>query len=34
VLGIMNSGVMSKAMTIEQALADGQARAEAAMSAA
>jgi multiple sugar transport system substrate-binding protein len=34
VLGIMNSGVMSKAMTIDQALADGQARAEAAMSAA
>ena len=33
VLGIMNSGVMSKAMTIEQALADGQARAEAAMAA-
>jgi ABC-type glycerol-3-phosphate transport system substrate-binding protein len=31
VLGIMNSGVMSKAMTIDQALADGQARAEAAM---
>lgn len=33
VLGIMNSGVMSKAMTIEQALADGQSRAEAAMAA-
>jgi multiple sugar transport system substrate-binding protein len=31
VLGIMQSGVMSKAMTIEQALKDGQARAEAAM---
>ena len=33
VLGIMQSGVMSKAMTIDQALADGQARAEAAMAA-
>lgn len=33
VLGIMNSGLMSKAMTIDQALADGQARAEAAMAA-
>ena len=31
VLGIMQSGVMSKAMTIDQALADGQTRAEAAM---
>ena len=31
VLGIMNSGVMSKAMTIDQALAEGQSRAEAAM---
>jgi hypothetical protein len=31
ILGIMNSGVMSKAMTIDQALADGQSRAEAAM---
>jgi multiple sugar transport system substrate-binding protein len=31
VLGIMQSGVMSKAMTIDQALSDGQARAEAAM---
>ena len=33
VLGIMNSGVMSKAMTIDQALAEGQSRAEAAMAA-
>ena len=33
ILGIMNSGVMSKAMTIDQALADGQSRAEAAMAA-
>lgn len=33
VLGIMQSGLMSKAMTIDQALADGQARAEAAMAA-
>ena len=33
VLGIMQSGVMSKAMTIDQALADGQSRAEAAMAA-
>ncbi len=31
VLGIMNSGVMSRAMTIDQALAEGQSRAEAAM---
>jgi multiple sugar transport system substrate-binding protein len=31
ILGIMQSGVMSKAMTIDQALADGQTRAEAAM---
>lgn len=31
VLGVMQSGVMSKAMTIDQALADGQTRAEAAM---
>ena len=31
ILGIMNSGVMSKAMTIEQALAEGQSRAETAM---
>ena len=31
VLGIMQSGVMSKAMTIDQALTDGQSRAEAAM---
>jgi ABC-type glycerol-3-phosphate transport system substrate-binding protein len=31
VLGIMQSGVMSKAMTIEQALKEGQTRAEAAM---
>jgi maltose-binding protein MalE len=31
ILGIMQSGVMSKAMTIDQALADGQARAETAM---
>lgn len=34
VLGIMNSGLMSKAMTIDQALVEGQARAEAAMAAA
>ena len=34
VLGIMNSGLMSKAMTIDQALAEGQSRAEAAMAAA
>ena len=34
VLGIMNSGVMSKAMTVEQALTEGQSRAEAAMAAA
>lgn len=33
VLGIMNSGLMSKAMTIDQALAEGQSRAEAAMAA-
>ena len=33
ILGIMNSGVMSKAMTIDQALADGQSRAETAMAA-
>ena len=33
VLGIMNSGVMSRAMTIDQALAEGQSRAEAAMAA-
>lgn len=31
ILGVMQSGVMSKALTIDQALADGQARAEAAM---
>jgi ABC-type glycerol-3-phosphate transport system substrate-binding protein len=31
VLGIMQSGVMSKAMSVEEALKDGQARAEAAM---
>jgi ABC-type glycerol-3-phosphate transport system substrate-binding protein len=31
ILGVMQSGVMSKAMTIDQALTDGQARAEAAM---
>jgi hypothetical protein len=31
ILGIMQSGVMSKAMTIDQALTDGQSRAEAAM---
>jgi ABC-type glycerol-3-phosphate transport system substrate-binding protein len=31
ILGVMQSGVMSKAMTIDQALADGQSRAEAAM---
>ena len=34
ILGIMQSGVMSKAMTIDQALADGQTRAEAAMATA
>lgn len=33
ILGIMQSGVMSRAMTIDQALADGQARAGAAMAA-
>ena len=33
ILGIMNSGVMSKAMTIDQALAEGQSKAEAAMAA-
>ena len=33
ILGIMNSGVMSKAMSVDQALADGQSRAEAAMAA-
>ncbi len=33
ILGIMQSGVMSNAMTIDQALADGQSRAEAAMAA-
>jgi len=31
VLGIMQSGVMSKAMTIDEALKDGQSRAEAIM---
>ena len=31
VLGIMQSGVMSGAMTVDEALADGQARAEAIM---
>jgi maltose-binding protein MalE len=31
VLGIMQSGVMSGAMTIDEALADGQARAEEIM---
>jgi maltose-binding protein MalE len=31
VLGIMQSGVMASAMTIDEALKDGQARAEAAM---
>jgi multiple sugar transport system substrate-binding protein len=31
VLGVIQSGVMSKAMSIEDALKDGQARAEAAM---
>lgn len=31
VLGVIQSGVMSKAMTIDDALKDGQARAEAAM---
>ena len=31
VLGIIQSGVMSKAMTIAEALKDGQARAEAIM---
>ena len=31
VLGIMQSGVMANAMTIDEALKDGQARAEAAM---
>lgn len=33
ILGVMQSGVMSKAMTIDQALAEGQSRAEEAMSA-
>ena len=33
VLGVMNSGVMSRAMTIDQALEEGQRRAEAAMAA-
>lgn len=33
VLGIMQSGLMSKAMTIDQALTEGQSRAEAAMAA-
>ena len=31
VLGIVQSGIMSKAMSIDDALKDGQARAEAAM---
>jgi hypothetical protein len=31
VLGIMQSGVMSKALTIDEALKDGQARADAIM---
>lgn len=31
ILGVMQSGVMSKALTIDQALAEGQSRAEAAM---
>jgi ABC-type glycerol-3-phosphate transport system substrate-binding protein len=33
VLGIMQSGLMSKAMTIDQALTEGQSRAETAMAA-
>jgi len=31
ILGVMQSGVMSKAMTIDQALTEGQAKAEEAM---
>lgn len=33
ILGVMQSGVMSKALTIDQALAEGQAKAEEAMAA-
>jgi multiple sugar transport system substrate-binding protein len=33
ILGVMQSGLMSKAMTIDQALTEGQTRAEAAMKA-